>query len=58
MNQNFIKVSQNEIPSTKKGFLWAINPSRIETLNQEIDKTLKTMGRRLIENAGIIISAQ
>ncbi len=53
MNQNFIKVSQNEIPSTKKGFLWAINPSRMETLDQEIDKTLKAMGRRLIENGGM-----
>ncbi len=50
MNQNFIKVSRDEIPSSKKGFLWAINPARMEPLNQEIEKTLRTMGRKLVEN--------
>ena len=51
MNQNFIKVSRNEVPSSKKGFLWAINPSRMENLTQEIEKTLKAMGRKqLVEN--------
>ena len=49
MNQNFIKVSKDDV-QTKKGFFWAINPDRMDALDQEIEKTLKAIGRRLNEN--------
>ena len=50
MNQNFMKVPRPDGIQTKKGFYWAINPSRIPLLEQEIDRSLKAMGRKLIEN--------
>lgn len=50
MNQNFIKVNRPDGFQTKKGFYWAMNPTRVHILELEIEKALKIMGRKLIEN--------
>lgn len=51
MNQNFIKVLRSDGYHPKKGYHWAINPARYRTLQLEIDRTLRIMGRSLIENS-------